>query len=161
MKKIIYICFLSVFTLYSGIASEHRNSSPDKRFIAIATEDRITITDSHGRVLLSEDYRDRDRRPESGRWTRSSRFYVYPLLSQGGHSPWHRPFVIADTLTRRTYTDVDLGEGAAVTDFQLSGKDTISYHILDRSKDNWDAGVPGLPRRFSLADKIATLKPTK
>lgn len=148
-------------SVYGGPATTARSPSPDRRFIATVTENRVTTTDSHGQTLVSEDYHHRDYHPEQGHWSRSGRFYVYPIYSQGGHSPWHKPFVVVDTQTRRTYTDSDLGEDAAVTDFNLSGNDTIFYQILDRSKEDWKGDVPGLPRRFSLATKITALTPAK
>ena len=105
-------------------------------------------------MLFSDDYVVRDYRPENGRWTRSSRFFVYTLSSRGGHSPWHRPFVVADMQTRRCTPEGDIGQGDCISDFQLSGRDTIAYKILDRSKDNWDAGIPSIPVRFSLSTKF-------
>ena len=146
-------------SLRGDTLAEWRIPSANGRFIASFSQARVTLTDQRGQILVSDDYHDRDYHPDRGRWTRSGRFYVYSLSSQGGHSPWHRPFVVADTLTRRTYTDSDLCAGEAVTKFQLSGRDTLSCQVLDRTGDNWEAGVPGLPRRFGLAEKVAKLPP--
>lgn len=136
-------------------------ASPDGRWLATTNYNHVVLTDQGGKVLVAEDYQKRDYHPERGHWTRSGRFYVYPISSEGGHSPWHRRFVIADSETRRIYTDSDLHEGDAVTDFKLSGDNTISYEVLDRSKEDWDKGIPGLPRKFSLAANVAKLSSAK
>jgi hypothetical protein len=136
-------------------------ASPHGLWLATTNYDRVALTDLGSKVLVAEDYQKRDYHPEPGQWTASGRFYAYPLSSEGGHSPWHRRFAVADTETRRIYMDSDLHEGDAVTEFKLSGDDTISYQVLDRSKEDWDKGIPGLPRKFSLAAKIAKLSSAK
>jgi hypothetical protein len=143
-------------------AKELRLHSPDGLFCAVyhysnaevSLVESISFSDSEGHTLFSDNYGMRDYRPEKGRWTRSSRFFVYTLSSRGGHSPWHRPFVVADMQTRRSTAEGDIGHGDCISDFQLSGRDTIAYKILDRSKDNWDAGIPSIPVRFSLSAKF-------
>jgi len=145
------------------LAKTMRIPSPEGALIAVyhyspsdsdlVTE--ITFTDSVGRVLFSDDFTNRDYRPEKGRWTASGRFFVYTLYSQGGHSPWHKPFIIANTLTRKLIRETELGEGDCVSEFRLSDRDTISYKVLDREESDWEKGVPGIPKRFSLSQKLA------
>ena len=159
-----------------ALESKQRVPSPDKKHFVVCERYaqhsepgslvppfvyRLRLFDTSGKLLLTDDYRDRDYQPEAGHWSASGRFYVFPIHSYGGHSPWHWPFVVIDTQRRRTYTDDDLGSTSAVSTFHLSGDDTISYKRLDPSNDNWDNGVPGLSRRFSLASGISRLKPTK
>jgi len=153
-----------LFSASFSIAKELRLRSPDGRFCVVyhysdaeaSLVESVVFTDSEGHMLFSEDYGMRDYRPEKGRWTRSSRFFVYSLFSRGGHSPWHRPFVVADIQTRRCTLEGDIGQGDCISDFQLSSRDTIAYKILDRSKDNWDAGIPSIRVRFSLSSKFPT-----
>lgn len=165
----IRLWLILVFVSWTWVAAADkpfRSSSPDGRYVAVyersnssALVTRIVFRDSTGRVAFLDDYNERDYRPAQGRWTRSGRFFVYPLYSRGGHSPWRRPFVVADVQTRRCYTDSDLGAGDAISEFKLSDQDTISYDVLDRTKNNWDAGVPGIARNFSLSRQIAKPKP--
>jgi hypothetical protein len=146
----------------SAVAKDTRLLSPDGRLYAIyhysdadpRLVDSITFTDSAGRSLFRDDYGTRDYRPAKGEWTRSGRFFVYSLYSRGGHSPWHKPFVVADMQARRCTPESDIGAGDCVSEFHLAERDTISYHILDRSKDDWDAGVPSIRVRFSLSAKF-------
>jgi hypothetical protein len=136
--------------------------SPDGRFCAVYhysdaepdLAEGISLSNSQGHTLFTDDYGTRDYRPEKGRWTRSSRFFIYSLRSRGGHSPWHRPFVVGDMQTRRCTPEGDIGEGDCISEFHLSARDTIAYNILDCSKDNWDAGIPSIPVRFSLSAKL-------
>ncbi len=154
MKTAVSIFLLSAVTSLGEPASGSRVPSPNHHFVAVESHDRVTLTDSSGHVLVADDYHDRDYHPERGCWTRSGRFYVYPLFSRGGHSPWHCPFVVADTHTRRTYTDSDLHAGAAVTAFELSADDTISYQVQGYFREN-------STRSFSLAARVAKLNSAK
>jgi len=158
--SIVLALFTSGLTV---IARDLRLCFPDGRFCAVyhysdAEPDliaSISFVDFAGRPLFTDDYNQRDYRPEKGQWTRSSRFFVYSLCSRGGHSPWHKPFVVADMQTRRCTPEPDIGEGDCISEFHLSDSDTISYNVLDRSKDSWDFGIPGIPRRFSLSAKLS------
>ncbi len=143
-------------------AKDLRLRSPDGRFCAIyhyadaepELVESVSFTDSAGHALFTDDYGTRDYRPEKGQWTRSARFFVYSLYSRGGHSPWHKPFVAADMQTHRCTPESDIGEGDCISEFHLSARDTIAYKVLDRPKDDWDAGIPGIPFRSSLSAKF-------
>ena len=144
----------------ASFAKDSRMPSPDQRFAAVfryAAEDAqlvesISFTDSSGHVLFTEDFRTRDYRPQTGQWTSSGRFFVYSLYSRGGHSPWHRPFVVADMQTRRCTPESEIGKGDSISEFRLSSSDTISYKVLDRSKESWDPEIPGIAVTFSLSE---------
>jgi hypothetical protein len=144
-------------------ANDLRVPSPDRRFVAVyhyspqdaQLVERISFTDSSGHGLFIDDYATRDYRPQKGQWTRSGRFFVYSLYSRGGHSPWHKAFVIADIQTQHCTPESEIGKGDSISDFRLSGSDTISYKILDRSKESWDPEIPGIAVQFSLSQKFA------
>jgi hypothetical protein len=140
-----------VAQLCLGFCAIYHYSSAEPELV-----ESVSLTDSAGHPLFADDYGTRDYRPERGHWTRSARFFVYSLHSRGGHSPWHKPFVVADMQTRRCKAESDIGEGDCISDFRLSGRDTIAYKILDRSKDDWDSGVPGIPVHYSLERTFAT-----
>ncbi len=155
--------FALVFAASVACAKDLRLRSPDGRFCAIYhysdtksdLVESISFTDSAGHALFTEDYTTRDYRPEKGQWTRSARFFVYGLFSRGGHSPWHKPFVVADMQNRRCTPEGDIGQGDCISEFRLSGSDTIAYKILDRSKDDWDSAIPSIDVHFSLSAKLA------
>jgi hypothetical protein len=173
--RIIMIILLATSALLAQqptLEGKDRFPSPDNKHLVVyeryvqpsergslipPTVYRIGLRDSSGKVLLTDDYRDRDYQPEAGRWSASGRFYVYPIRSYGGHSPWHRPFIVADTVTCCCYVDSDLRDGDCVSEFDLVGQDTISYRVLDRTKEDWDSGVPSLPRKCSLSQRIDSL----
>lgn len=166
MRNALIAAAATVVALFLSTASgkELRFPSPDSALAAIyhysdSAPDlvvSITFVDSAGHRLFGDDYADRDYRPAKGHWSASGRFFVYTLNSRGGHSPWHKPFVVADTQTRGCTRESDLGAGDCISDFRLSGRDTISYKILDRSKDDWSEDIPGIPVQFSLSQKLAT-----
>ena len=153
------VCFA-----HATSAKDLRVRSPDGRFYAVYRYSEaepelvqsVRFIDSSGRPLFAGAYATRDYRPEKGEWTRSGRFFVYSLRSRGGHSPWHKPFVVADMQARRCTPESEIGAGDSISDFLLSGRDTISYKVLDRSKDDWESGIPGIPVRFSLSERLAS-----
>lgn len=136
--------------------------SHDGRFVAVyryAAGDpdlveSVSFVSSAGHLLFADDFTNRDYRPEKGQWSRSGRFFVYSLDSQGGHSPWRKPFVVADMQGRRLTRDTEIHDGSSISEFRLSGRDTLSYKILDTSKEDLSSGVPGIPVRFSLSGKF-------
>jgi len=163
MRALLISMVLALLTsVLTVTAKDLRLCSPDGRFCAVyhysdAEPDlvaSISFVDSAGHPLFTDDYSERDYRPGKGQWTRSSRFFVYGLYSRGGHSPWHKPFVVADLQTRSRTPESDIGEGDCISEFHLSDRDVISYKVLDRSRDSWDSGVPGIPRRFALSAKL-------
>ena len=145
-------------------AKDLRLRSPDGRFVAVyryAVSDpelveSVSFVSSAGEPLFADDFTNRDYRPEKGRWSRSGRFFVYSLLSEGGHSPWRKPFVVAYMQSRRLTRDAEIHDGTSISEFRLSGRDTLSYKILDTSTDDWSSGVPGIPVRFSLSQKLTS-----
>ena len=156
--------FALVFAASVASAKDLRLRSPDGRFCAIyhysdaepELVESVSFTDSTGHPLFTDDYGTRDYCPEKGQWTRSARFFVYSLYSRGGHSPWHKPFVVADMQTHHCTPESDIGEGDCISAFHLAARDTITYKVLDRSKDDWDSGVPGISVRYSLSRKFAS-----
>ena len=147
-------CFRSPNARFTAVLERYTQASTPGSLVPPEVV-RVIIRDARGRVLVADDYRQRDYQPQVGHWSASSRFYVYALQSYGGHSPWHRPFIVADTRTGHLYSDDVLGYGPAVAEFRLSERDTISYHIADHSKDEGgDPYVPGLACEYSLSQRI-------
>jgi hypothetical protein len=60
-----------------------------------ASESRVEIQKSDGKLLCTEDYSSSDGEHgygvDKGRWTPDSRFFVYNTSSSGGHQPYHSP----------------------------------------------------------------------
>jgi hypothetical protein len=61
-------------------------------------ESRVEIRSSAGDTVMSEDYSSPDgehgRYVNHGEWSPDSQFFVYGLMSSGGHSPWQMPIMV-------------------------------------------------------------------
>jgi hypothetical protein len=141
--------------LLASCASKPITVCPTGKFLVTSSADQVVFTDSTGKVLFSDTYQKREYKPDSGQWTHSGRFYVYPIYSHGGHSPWHHPFVVADMQTLRVYTSTQINKGLPITSFSLSGEDVISFRRLNLSYSD-----RGLSTSYSLADEVDRIAPT-
>jgi len=118
--------------------------SPDKALRAVVLpvdvnldatpdmESRVVIRSSEGKTLASKDhssprgmngyYLDR------GMWSPDSQFFVYSLVSSGGHSPWQFPMMV---YSRRAnafakFSDMIDGKPTLSGDFNFTGPHTMT-----------------------------------
>jgi hypothetical protein len=104
--RILISIFVLLFLATSAYpAGREKLVSPNGKYYAFliglrarpygSSESEIIIRAKNGRTLFSESYRSEDGEHGSvvanAAWTPNSIFFVYSLVSSGGHQPWHSP----------------------------------------------------------------------
>jgi hypothetical protein len=118
--------------------------SPDKTMRAVSgvvsrltsagstIESRVVIRSSDGETLTSKDHSSP--RGMNGyyvyraKWSPDSQFFVYSLVSSGGHSPWQFPIMVysrkANAIAR--FSDMIDGKPTLSGDFNFAGPHTLT-----------------------------------
>ena len=138
------ICVDALWTV-GGLAAKpdqtHRYAARDKSVIVeivsakreikgAGYESRVAIQAGNRQQLCTMDYSSKDGQHgfsvAKAAWTPDSRFFVYSLISSGGHQPWHTPtrFYDRDQGVLRSLDDY-FPEGISKADFLLVAPNTI------------------------------------
>ncbi len=118
--------------------------SPDKKLRAVVfpvdisldttpdMESRVVIRASDGNTLTSKDYSS----PRGmngyyvyrGQWSPDSQFFVYSLVSSGGHSPWSFPIMVYSRQKNATakFSDMINGNPTLSGEFSFAGPHLLS-----------------------------------
>jgi hypothetical protein len=130
------------------------NATPDM-------ESRVVIRSANGDTLNSLDHSSP--RGMNGyyvdhtQWSPDSKFFVYNLVSSGGHSPWSHPTMVYSVEHNRFASFSDLiGGGPVLSDaFQFEGA-----HVLIASTWKREGAIEDpVPVNVDLAAAFAKLKP--
>jgi hypothetical protein len=95
-------------------------------------ESRVVIRSSTGDTVTSHDYSSP--RGMNGyyvynaKWSPDSQFFVYSMMSSGGHSPWSFPIMVYSRKQKRIakFSDMIDGYPTLSGDFSFSGPHTLS-----------------------------------
>jgi hypothetical protein len=94
-----------------------------------ATESRVVIRESSGRVIFKKNFASADGEHGFGvaraAWTADTRFFVFSLQSSGGHQPWHWPTYVYDRGKSRLYLLDDLIGPITTGEFSLRAPDVL------------------------------------
>src|SRR5258708_12045630 len=137
--------------------------SPDKTMRAVVVladvsldttpdmESRVVIRSSDGDTLTSKDHSSP--RGMNGyyvyraKWSPDSQFFVYSLVSSGGHSPWQFPIMVysrkANAIAK--FSDMIDGKPTLSGDFNFAGPHTVTA-------TTWNQ--PAAPRAKALSAKL-------
>jgi hypothetical protein len=110
--------------------------TPDKALRALVfstpdMESRVVIRSSAGDSVMSKDYSS----PRGmngyyvahGKWSPDSQFFVYSLISSGGHSPWSFPIIVCSRKQKRIakFSDMIGGYPTLSGEFKFAGPHTL------------------------------------
>ena len=119
-------------------------ASPDKALRALVLpvdvslyatpdmESRVVIRTSNGDTLTSKDYSSprgaNGYYVHAAKWSPDSRFFVFSLVSSGGHSPWSYPMMIYSRQQNRfaKFSDMIDGRPTLSGDFSFAGPHTVT-----------------------------------
>jgi hypothetical protein len=94
-------------------------------------ESRVVIRSSAGDTVMSKDYSSSSGEHgyyvDHGEWSPDSQFFVYSLMSSGGHSPWQMPIVVYSRKKERiaTFSDMIGRPALAGVKFKFAGPHTL------------------------------------
>jgi TIR domain len=94
-------------------------------------ESRVVIRSSAGDTVMSKDYSSPDSEHgyyvDHGKWSPDSQFFVYSLMSSGGHSPWRMPIMVYSRKKERIakFSDMIGGYPTLSGDFKFAGPHTL------------------------------------
>jgi hypothetical protein len=134
-------------------------ASPDKALRALVLpvdvslystpdmESRVVIRASNGDTLTSKDYSSP--RGTNGyyvyqaKWSPDSQFFVFSMMSSGGHSPWSYPMMVYSRQKNRIakFSDMIDGKPTVSGDFSFSGPHTLVASTW-KQPGNLDDKVP-------------------
>jgi hypothetical protein len=118
--------------------------SPDKKLRAVVfpvdisldttpdMESRVVIRASDGNTLTSKDYSSprgmNGYYVDRGQWSPDSQFFVYSLVSSGGHSPWSFPIMVYSRQKNATakFSDMINGNPTLSGEFLFAGPHVLS-----------------------------------
>jgi len=144
LNKIIVVTLLCI----SGVFAQRRQEfkSPDGQVRAVVNnifdeygqhESKIHIFNSKGKTIFDTSFVSKDTQHGFGvihtGWTADSRFFVFAIMSSGGHQPWHFP-ILAFYVPGHYVLDFDRLVGAVTSDFKLSPPDSLRTKILKNPK---------------------------
>jgi hypothetical protein len=119
------------------------HASPDKALRALVLpvdvslyatpdmESRVVIRTSKGDTLTSKDYSSprgtNGYYVSTAKWSPDSRFFVFSMVSSGGHSPWSYPMMVYSRQQNRIakFGDMIDGKPTLSGDFSFSGPHTV------------------------------------
>lgn len=163
---ILIVAASSAFTQQTLAVKETTYKSPDGALVAIvkstnlpdaANESEVRVQDTSGKILLSRDYRSKDGQHGYSvakvQWTPDSQFFVYSLVSSGGHSPWHSPI---EYFSRKSgkFASLDDALGNAVTNpqFSVSAPDNVTVELYFGNKTQ-TVSLSSLTERIPLTSE--------
>jgi hypothetical protein len=120
--------------------------SPDYSWMAEVdtyndSESLVTLRNESRKVVSTYDFGSEDKSHgyavERSRWTPDSQFFVFSLVSSGGHSPTHSPVVYFSRQDKNFHSlDAELERSiASDTPFKLLPPDKVTVRLLDRNED--------------------------
>lgn len=122
-------------------------------------ESRVVIRSANGTTLTSQDYSSprgtNGYYADQAKWSSDSQFFVFSMMSSGGHSPWSFP-TMAYSRERNMIAKVsDMIGGRPILsgDFQLSAPHTLSIITWGRDGDMEDK----VKVTLDLAEEFAKL----
>ncbi len=91
-------------------------------------ESRISILNRKGKVLFDTSFASKDHEHGFGvdqaEWTADSKFFVFGMLSSGGHQPWHA-FTYAYSTSNNELISIDQAVEPVTSAFKLFPPDSI------------------------------------
>jgi hypothetical protein len=121
--------------------------SPDRRNRAIVVyyrpwfygmgESRINLYNRRGHLLGSEEYvrgGTQGFRVKQAAWSLDSDFFVFSVISSGGHSPWSTPMTFYDVRRRKFYSLGALAQGGVITEDQFSMASLSTVIVMGRER---------------------------
>ena len=94
-------------------------------------ESRIVFRSSAGVTLTSQDYSsprgDNGYYIANAQWSPDSQYFVFSMISSGGHSPWSYPMKVYSVKDNRiaNFSDMISGDPTVSAQFQFSGPHTV------------------------------------
>jgi TIR domain len=94
-------------------------------------ESRVVIRSSAGDTVMSKDYSspsgEHGDYVDHGKWSPDSQFFVYSLMSSGGHSPWRMPIMVYSRKKERIakFSDMIGGYPTLSGEFKFAGPHTL------------------------------------
>jgi hypothetical protein len=94
-------------------------------------ESRVVIRSSGGDTVTSRDYSSprgaNGYFVDNAKWSPDSQFFVYSMMSSGGHSPWSFPIMVYSRKQKRIapFSDMIGGYPTLSGDFKFSGPHTL------------------------------------
>jgi hypothetical protein len=147
--------------------------SPDKALLAIVLpvdvslyatpdmESRVVIRNAKGDTLMSKDYSSprgtNGYYVDQAKWSPDSQFFVFSLLSSGGHSPWSHPMAVYSRSKNQfaKFSDMIGDKPTLSGEFTFSGPHTVTATTWKRE------GAPDdkVPVTVDLEAAFAKLPP--
>src|SRR6266571_1087705 len=97
-----------------------------------ASESRVDIRSTSGRLLRRKSFQSRDHNHGEGvahaEWTADGRLFVFNTNSSGGHQPWHWFTYVYSTRTNEFYS-LDSTVGSITSDFELRGDTLVTTRL--------------------------------
>jgi hypothetical protein len=106
------------------------------------------IRSSAGDTMMSKDYSSTDGEHgyyvHQGEWSPDSQFFVYSLMSSGGHSPWQMPIMVYSRKKGRLAKFSNMIGGPALSgEFKFAGPHTlVAATWKGPGYSEWDDRVP-------------------
>jgi hypothetical protein len=110
-------------------------------------ESRVVFRSNSGDTLTSQDYSSprgiNGYYVASAQWSPDSRFFVFSLISSGGHSPWSYPMKVYNLKKNlvANFSDMINGNPTMSKDFRFSGPHTVIVSTW-RQRGSIDDPVP-------------------
>ena len=160
INKIIFLALFCISVMCAQRRQEFK--SPDGQVRAIVNnifdeygqhESKIHILNNKGKTIFDTSFVSKDTQHGFGiihtGWTADSKFFVFAIMSSGGHQPWHFP-ILAYYVPGRYVLDFDRLVGAVTSDFKLSPPDSLKTKILK------NANIDGEDIIIKLSDLVKT-----
>jgi len=141
MTKAILLLFVFASLSFAGNTREFL--SPDKKFKVIIEnfndsetnlESKIRVVNSQGKLLVTHKYTSTD--GEHGycviqaEWTSDSRFFIFCMVSSGGHQPWHIPTSVYSITDNKIFSIDDIYGPVTAASFRIVSSDSLETSIL-------------------------------
>jgi len=119
-------------------------------------ESRVVIRSSAGVTLMSKDHSSP--RGMNGyyvyraKWSPDSQFFVYSLISSGGHSPWSFPIMVYGRKANAfaNFSDMIDGKPTLSAEFEFSGPHTVTATTWKQPGSAGDKDLEKLPITVDL-----------
>jgi hypothetical protein len=129
-------------------------------------ESRVVIRSSAGETLTSKDHSSP--RGMNGyyvyraEWSPDSQFFVYSLVSSGGHSPWSFPIMVFERKSSRivSFSDMIDGKPTLSGEFSFSAPHSLRATTWKRPGSAGDKGLEKIPITVDLKEKFEKLPPS-
>jgi len=142
--KYVNITLLFLVASISLAGNTREFVSPDKKTRVLiqnfnekgkVLESKIQFVSTGGMVLRRKSFTSNDGEHGYGiiraEWTRDSKFFVFSMISSGGHQPWHCPISVYSTTDNKLF-NIDELFGAVTESFRLLSSDSLETSVLSR-----------------------------